>query len=56
MDAGVGTALTIKKFGPFQNIQPLTIRFDMPLFITRIPAVQTDYIAFRWLLGVSRAF
>jgi hypothetical protein len=56
MDAGVGTALTIKKFGPFENIQPLTIRFDMPLFLNRIPAVQTDYIAFRWLLGISRAF
>lgn len=56
MDAGIGTALTIKRFGSLQNIEPLTIRFDMPLFLNRIPAVQNDYLAFRWLLGISRAF
>lgn len=56
VDAGVGTALTLKKFGSLQNIKPLTVRFDMPLFLNRIPAVQSDYLAFRWVLGISRAF
>jgi len=55
-DAGLGLAFTIKKFGPLQTVDPLTIRFDMPLFLNRTPAEQPDYFAFRWLLGISRAF
>lgn len=55
-DAGVGTALTIKKFGPLNDIKPLTVRFDMPLFLNRIPAVESSYFAFRWVLGVNRCF
>ena len=55
-DAGVGAALTIKKWGPLQTVHLLTIRFDMPLFLNRIPAVESDYIKFRWVVGVSRAF
>ena len=55
-DAGVGAALTIKKWGNLQKLEPLTIRFDMPLFLNRIPAVETDYVKFRWVIGISRAF
>jgi len=55
-DAGVGTALTIKKWGVLQKVDPLTIRFDMPLFLNRIPATETEYVKFRWILGISRAF
>jgi aminopeptidase N len=56
MDAGIGTALTIKKFGPFEKIQPITIRFDMPLFLNSPPFAKPDYVSWRWVLGVSRAF
>jgi len=28
----------------------------MPMFLNRIPAVETDYLKFRWIVGVSRAF
>lgn len=56
VDAGIGTALTIQRWGPLEMVNPLTIRFDVPLFLNRIPAAETDYFAFRWLLGVSRAF
>jgi hypothetical protein len=55
-DAGIGTALTFKKFGPLQTVEPLTIRFDMPFFLNRIPAVTSEYFAFRWVLGINRAF
>ncbi|HET7818775.1 MAG TPA: hypothetical protein VFL70_05665, partial [Bacteroidia bacterium] len=55
-DAGVGTALTIKKWGVLQKVDPLSIRFDMPLFLNRIPATETDYVQFRWMLGISRVF
>lgn len=32
-DAGIGAALTIKKFGVLQTANPLTIRFDVPFFL-----------------------
>lgn len=55
-DAGVGAAFTIKRFPPLQMVKPLTIRFDMPFFLNRIPAVDQDYFQFRWVIGVNRAF
>jgi len=55
-DAGVGTALTIKKWGALQTVHPLTIRFDMPFFLNRIPATESEYFKFRWVMGVSRTF
>lgn len=55
-DAGVGAALTIKRFGPLQTVEPLTVRFDIPLFLNRTPALAPEFFAFRWVIGVSRAF
>ncbi len=55
-DAGVGVAMTIKRFGFLQTVSPFTVRFDMPLFLNRIPYTDADYFAFRWVLGVNRAF
>ncbi|MFL5764364.1 MAG: M1 family aminopeptidase [Bacteroidia bacterium] len=55
-DAGVGAALTIKKFGALQTVSPLTIRFDMPFFLNKIPATDKDYIQYRFVIGVERAF
>ena len=55
-DAGIGTALTIKKLGPFEKFTPFTIRFDMPLLLSAPPFAQPDFFAWRWQLGVSRAF
>ena len=56
MDAGLGTALVIKKWGALQMAKPLTIRFDMPFFLNHTPAVEPDYFKFRWVLGINRAF
>lgn len=55
-DAGIGTAWTIKKWGPLNMEKPLTIRFDMPLVLSRTPDVAPDYVQFRWILGIGRAF
>ena len=55
-DAGLGVALTIKKFGPFEKINPFTIRFDMPFFISAPPFEQPKEFDFRWVVGVDRAF
>jgi aminopeptidase N len=53
VDAGIGTSLTIK-FSP-RDIKPLVVRFDMPLFLNRPPAV-SDYFEFRYVVGINRAF
>ena len=55
-DAGVGAALTIKKWAFLQTANPLTIRFDMPLFLNKIPYTDTNYIQYRFIVAVSRAF
>jgi hypothetical protein len=56
VDAGFGTALTIKKFGPLETVNPFTIRFDMPLFLNHPPYEEKDYFKFRYVVGVSRCF
>jgi len=55
-DAGLGAAFTIKRFPFVETASPLTIRFDMPFFVNRIPDAQTNYVDFRWVIGVRRAF
>lgn len=56
MDAGLGTAFTIKKLGPFEKFQPFTVRFDMPFFISSPPNAKPDFVSWRWVVGVNRAF
>jgi hypothetical protein len=56
IDAGIGTTLTIQKWGKLQTLKPLTIRADFPLFINRLPYAESNYFQFRWMIGVSRAF
>lgn len=55
-DAGIGTTFNIVRWGPLYNVKPLTIRFDMPLFINRLPFAEENYFQFRWMVGISRAF
>ncbi|NUM31573.1 MAG: M1 family peptidase [Bacteroidetes bacterium] len=53
-DAGIGTTLNID-FGKFDNIKPLTLRFDFPLFLNRVePGGQ--FLKLRFLFGINRAF
>ncbi|MBS1637192.1 MAG: M1 family metallopeptidase [Bacteroidetes bacterium] len=56
MDAGAGIALSINRFGHLYGVKPLTIRFDMPVFINRLPFAEKDYFQFRWMVGINRAF
>jgi aminopeptidase N len=55
-NAGVGTALTIKRFGQLKNIKPLTVRFDMPLFLSALPVDEPGHVAFRYVVGIGRSF
>ncbi|MBC7552795.1 MAG: M1 family metallopeptidase [Taibaiella sp.] len=56
IDAGLGTAFTIKNWGVFEKAKPLTLRFDMPLFINRAPYSNAQYVTFRYVVGVNRTF
>ncbi|MCS6933985.1 MAG: M1 family metallopeptidase [Chitinophagales bacterium] len=55
-DAGIGAALTIKKWGNLQNIKPLTLRVDFPFFITHAPYAAPRHVDLRWVVAVGRAF
>ncbi len=56
ISSGLGTAIKIKKFYHLQTAKPVTIRFDFPLLLNSTPNVAPDYAAFRWIVGVNRAF
>jgi aminopeptidase N len=56
MSAGPGFALTIKHWSYFDEIKPLTIRFDMPLYLSNAPFSDNENIKFRWQLGINRTF
>lgn len=55
-DAGAGCAFTIKNWGVFEKARPLTLRIDFPVFLNRPPFGNSDYFAFRYVVGVNRAF
>ncbi|MFM6984362.1 MAG: M1 family metallopeptidase [Chitinophagaceae bacterium] len=56
MDAGLGSALSIYRWGKRNLIQPLTIRFDMPFVLNTQPFADKGYIQNRWVFGIGRSF
>ena len=56
LDAGAGAALTIKRFWKFETIKPLTIRFDVPFYLSHTPFAEEDNFKFRWIIGINRTF
>jgi aminopeptidase N len=55
-DAGIGAALTIKRWGPLVDLKPFTIRFDMPLVLSALPGGEDEHFAFRYVVGIGRTF
>lgn len=55
-DAGLGMAMTIKKWWKFAKAKPLTLRVDVPAFINRPPASNPDYFGLRYVVGINRSF
>ncbi len=55
-DAGIGTTVSIVRWGKLVNLKPLSLRIDMPFFISRLPFAEKDYFQFRWMVGINRAF
>lgn len=57
VDAGIGAALTIKRWGPLQLVNPLTLRFDAPMFLNRTPYEDPKFInPTRFVVSVNRTF
>ncbi len=54
-DAGIGTAWTLKKLGPFEKFTPFVLRVDFPFFLSSPPAAKPDYFQWRWIVGLQRA-
>ena len=52
-DAGIGSSLTTK-FGRY-SIHPLTIRFDVPVYVSD-PAATEDVFDWRYVIGINRSF
>lgn len=56
VDAGLGMALTIKRWFRFSKANPLTLRFDVPAFLNRPPNANPEYFGFRYVVGINRTF
>lgn len=54
-DAGLGIVTSVKMPG-IRGARPLQIRSDFPFFVNRLAPSENDYLAFRWILGINRAF
>ena len=46
----------IKKWWVLQNVKPLTLRFDVPFFVSNTPYNDPAHFKFRWVVGISRTF
>lgn len=55
-DAGIGFAFTIKSWGVLQKVKPFTLRIDLPLLVNRLPASDSHYFGFRYVVGIGRTF
>jgi hypothetical protein len=56
MDAGLGTCMTISKWGKRNLIQPFTLRFDMPFVLNTAPYTDKGFVQSRWVIGIGRSF
>ncbi len=54
-DAGAGLALTIKRIWHFEEWKPMTLRLDVPFFLSNTPFSDPAFWQFRWLIGINRA-
>ncbi|MCB0734703.1 MAG: M1 family metallopeptidase [Bacteroidetes bacterium] len=55
MDAGIGAVVSLDMFR-VGGYTPMNLRFDMPFFLNRIPEEQSNYVAYRYVVGINRTF
>lgn len=56
VSAGPGFMLSIKRWGVLDEINPLNIRLDLPLFLSPKPFTDSSNLQLRWVLGINRCF
>ncbi len=54
-DAGLGLTISLHDGRFFRANKPLVLRLDMPLWMSH-PADEMEAVAFRWVVGVGKAF
>ena len=54
-DAGLGTMWNLQ-LPKLAKAEPLQVRVDFPIFLNRIPVGEESYLAFRWQIGLQKAF
>ncbi len=54
--AGPGFDFQIKRFWVLDEIKPLHIRVDFPLWLSPAPYSDQDNFKYRWVLGINRSF
>jgi aminopeptidase N len=55
VDAGIGAAFSFS-LPKYNKTKPLIIRLDVPLFLNRVAEEEGEYVAFRYLIGLNKAF
>jgi hypothetical protein len=56
MNAGLGTVLTVSRWGKRNLISPLSLRLDAPFFLNTPPYSDKGYFQSRWVVGIGRSF
>ncbi len=58
LDAGVGFSAMVRRWGPFDRLQPFTLRFEFPLMVVSATKRWTpdNVFGLRWLIGMGRSF
>ena len=53
-DAGIGSVLTLKF--PNRTIQPISVRFDVPFYVSHVQPSQQNIDFGRYIIGIGRTF
>jgi hypothetical protein len=56
ISAGPGFNFQIKRFWILDEIKPLNIRIDFPLWLSPAPYADQENFKYRWVLGINRSF
>ena len=56
ISAGPGFNFQIKRFWVLDEIKPLNIRIDFPLWLSPAPFADQENFKYRWVLGINRSF
>jgi len=53
--SGTGIIFSIKRWYIFNDLKPLNIRIDAPVYLSNAPYEESNNLKFRWLIGINTA-